>query len=49
MLISLGAFFMLFAILKTTKPLQLLKKVKEKFLLRKILFILMVSFFENTI
>ncbi len=46
-LISLGAFFMLLAILKTRKLLHLLKEIKEKFLLWKILFILMVSFFAG--
>ncbi|MES2138856.1 MAG: ATP-binding protein [Bacteroidota bacterium] len=44
-LISLGAFFMLLAILKTQKLLQLLKAINEKFFLWVVLFILMVSFF----
>ncbi len=47
MLISLGAFFMLLAILKTHKLLQLLEKIKEKLFLWTILFILMVSFFAG--
>lgn len=44
-LVSLGAFFMLLAILKTRKLFQLLKKIKEKFFLWKVLFLMMVFFF----
>ncbi|MES2284673.1 MAG: ATP-binding protein [Bacteroidota bacterium] len=49
MLISLGAFFMLLAILKTRKLLHLLKKIKEKVFLWTVLFLLMVSFFAGYI
>lgn len=48
-LISVGALFMLMAILKTRKLLQLLKGIKENVFLWNILFLLMIFFFAGYI
>lgn len=48
-LISVGALFMLMAILKTRKLLQLLKGIKENVFLWNILFLLMIFFFVGYI